>query len=190
MRRAWILLSCVLPCCSPGGTAADAPATARLDDACTVAVRFTESWLRERGGKPVILSDEPESALPRPGAGGWWMPAGGAGEAPSPALLNATLSKDSALARCPALRAYLEHARIPHGAGAVRAAVAGLGAEDSYPAAIFSLTLPSVSADGTEALVATGLMLGPEAGGGELLLLRRRPDGGWRAVSSQPSWIS
>lgn len=187
MRLAPMFLLCAVQGCSPGGTGSSMRA-----DACTIAVRFTEAWLGERGGGPVVISDAPESAPPRPVPGAWRSPSGAPGEAPSSSMMAAaaTLSADSAVARCPALRAYLERARIPYGASAVKAVAEGRAPGDSYPAEIFSLSLPSVSADGTEALVATGTVLGPEAGSGAILLLKQQSGGSWRVVSIQPSWIS
>lgn len=188
MRLASMLVLCMLPSCSPGGGVS----RVAKDDACTVAVRFTESWLRERGGNPIVFSDEPESSVPRPVPGAWRLLSGDPGGAPSPSTLRTvgTLPTASAVAHCPALRAFLDRTRVKHGADAVKAIVDGRGPDDSYPIEIFSLSLPSVGADGTEALVATGTVSGPEAGGGQILLLNRRADGSWHAVSSQPTWIS
>lgn len=188
MRLASMLVLCMLPGCSPGGGVS----SVAKDDACTVAVRFTEGWSRERGGNPVVFSDEPESSVPRPLPAAWRLLSGDPGGAPSPSTLRTagTLPTASAVARCPALRALLDRGRIKHGADAIKAAVDGRGADDSYPIEIFSLSLPSVSADGTEALVATGTVWGPEAGGGQILLLKRQADGSWHAVSGQPTWIS
>lgn len=188
MRFAPVLFLPTLLSCAPG-----VPGTGHADDACTVAVRFTESWLGGWEKKPIVLADVEEAYPPKPIAGRWLDPSGAAGEAPSPAMLKAgaALPKESAVARCPALRAYLDQSRIPHGAVAVKAVVGEAPkAEDSYPAAILDLTVLTVSPDGTEALLATGTTFGPEAGGGEIYYLKRRSDGRWRVVSSQPSWVS
>jgi hypothetical protein len=154
-------------------------------------VRFADGWLREWGNHPIILTEGPEITAPRPHAGAWQAMAG-AGGTPSPAMLKvgATLSTDSAVARCPALRAYLDRRHIGHGASAERAVAGKFQAEQSYPLAVLSMSLPGVSPDGGEALVATGSLFGPEAGGGELRLLRRKPDGSWSTVSAQRTWIT
>jgi hypothetical protein len=195
MRLASMLVLCMLPGCLPGGGAAS---TAHKDDACTVAVRFTQTWLREWGNRPVVFSDAGDggSLIPTDGwesrTDGWQTRPGEAGETPPPSMLgdNAALSGDSALARCPTLRAYLERARIPYGAGATKAAQERRDRNGLFSVEILSLSLPKVGVDGSVALVEVGRFPAPDLGGAEMLLLRRQPDGSWRAVSGRATRVT
>jgi hypothetical protein len=196
MRFASILMLCMLSGCSSGGGLSGAS----KDDACTVALRFTEGWLHERGGVPVVFSHTLEGGVPLPISEGWQAPSGGPGEVPPPAMLAmaARLNTDSAVVKCSTLRAYLDRMQIPYGAAAEKAAMEGQGrdagdehgAVGMFSAEIFELSVPGVSADGTMALIMTGRLSAPELGGGSLLFLKRQPDGSWREVSNRPTWAT
>lgn len=189
-----MLLVPFLSSCSP--EAADKPkgvATAPADDACTVAVRFVDSWLKQRGGgRPVVFADTPNSLPNDPAPGPWFKLSGEYGEAPSSAMLDRgpQMPRDSAVARCPSLRAYLDHAHIRHGAQAVADTASDPDGDNIYAADILALTLPSLSPDGTQALTMTSSQTGPLSGQGQFFLLKRQTDAGWPAVSTQNFSIS
>ncbi len=195
MRLASMLVLCMLPGCSQD-TAISAP----KDNACTVAVRLAETWVRERGRQPIVFSDRVEGGVPLLIPEGWQAPSGGPGEVPPPSVLAMAtrLSTDSAVVRCPTLRAYLDRVRIPYGAAAEKAATEGKRKDVTgkhvpvglFSAEIFSLSVPGVSADGTMALIVTGSLSAPELGGGSLLFLRRQPDGSWRQISNYSTWVT
>lgn len=184
----------LLPSCSPD--ASDKPkaaATVAVDDACTVAVRFVEHWLGQlRPGRPVVFSDTPDVTPNSPAPGPWFKLTGQYGEAPARDLLEKgqDMPRDSAVARCPALRAYLDRARIRYGAKAVAETVAHADGEHAYPADILGLTLPSLSPDGKQALTMTSFQSAPLSGLGQFFLLERQDDGGWPVISAQRLWIS
>lgn len=189
-----MLLLALLSSCSsgsPGKSKADMAAA--VDDACTVAVRFVDSWLKRRsGGRPVVFSDTPDSLFNSPAPGPWFKLTGEYGTTPSRALLAKApeMTRDSAVARCPSLRAYLDRAHIPYGAKAVADTTRAPDANSLYPADVLGVTLPSVSPDGSQALTMTSFQSGPMSGIGQFFLLERQPDGGWPAVSMQNLWMS
>jgi hypothetical protein len=189
-----ILLTPLLLSCSPDAPdKSKAQAAAPVDDACTVAVRFVDHWLHQlRGGRPVVFSDTPDITPNSPAPGPWFKLTGEYGEAPPAAMLanGVDRPRDSAVARCPALRAYLDRAKIPYGAKAVAAATDNADGDNAYPADILGLTLPSVSQDGTRALTTTSFQSGPLSGLGQFFLLKRQGDGGWPPISAQRLWIS
>jgi hypothetical protein len=183
-----ILLAPLLLSCAPDAPSTPKAAAARADDACTVAVRFVDSWLHQtRRDRPVVFSDTPDNFFKGPAPGAWFKRSGEYGEAPSPAMLKAApgMTTDSAVARCPSLRAYLERAHIPYGAKAVAEAQARPGKR----AFVLGLTLPRVSPDGTQALSMTSSWSGLN-GLGQLFLLERQPDGGWSVKSVQTLLMS
>jgi hypothetical protein len=187
------LCASLLLSCSPGTPDKPAAAAAQGDDACTVALRFTETWLAEtRSSRPLVFSDAPDATMDLPGGGPWTRMNGPGEQAPSPEMLEAAgdLSRDSAVASCPALRAWLDRQHVPHGEKAVSEVVGEPNGTDSHRADILGLTLPVVSPDGTEALTVTSYTTGPLSGVGQLFLLQRQPDGSWRAVSARHLWIS
>lgn len=184
-----MLLLPLLPSCSP-----DAPgtpeggATPRADDACTVAVRFVDSWLdQRRGTRAIVFSDAPDTTPVNPAPGPWFKPTGEYGDAPARALLDKgqEMPRDSAVARCPTLRAYLDGAHIRYGAAAVAQTANAPDGQSLYPADILGVTLPTLGADGTEALTMTSFRSGPQSGQGRFFLLKRQRDGTWPAISLQ-----
>lgn len=191
-----ILLVSLLVSCSPQASdkAKKADAAARpMDDACTVAVRFVEGWLRDRhSDRPVVFSDAADTTPNNPAPGPWFKFTGEYGSAPAPELLakGPEMVRDSAVARCPVLRAYLDRAHISHGAKAVAGIVAGASGADVYRADVLGISLPSLSPDGSQALAITSIQSGPLSGLGQFFLLERQDDGGWTAISTQRLWIS
>ena len=195
MRLAWgMWLLPLLPSCSPGDPGKSKGAAAvPIDDACTVAVRFVDHWLGQlRAGRPVVFSDTPDVTPNSPAPGPWFKLTGQYGAAPMPALLEkgADMPRESAVARCPALRAYLDRAKIRHGAAAVAETVAHADGERAYPADILGLTLPSLSPDGRQALTMTSVQSAPLSGLGQFFLLERQDNGGWPVISAQRLSIS
>ncbi|MBI1686863.1 hypothetical protein [Caulobacter hibisci] len=59
-----------------------------------------------------------------------------------------------------------------------------------YDVTTHTLTVPVVSPDGSEALAYADSVSGPLAGGGYLVLLRRKPDGAWKIAGRMGLWIS
>jgi hypothetical protein len=94
------------------------------------------------------------------------------------------------LARCPSLSRHLASKGVESG----REAAARIGdrplPDGLYAADIMNLSLPVLSADGGSALIATGVVSGPESGVGVIYHLRRDKSGRWAVVDWTGTWIA
>ena len=111
---------------------------------------------------------------------------------PPPASLVKKLQDQgnrNAVARCASVRRLLDAHGIAYGARAVNAAVKPDPSE-LFEATVLTISLPVVSVDGKQALLASSGVSGPLAGAGFLQFLEVQPDGRWRAVASSSLWVS
>lgn len=117
------------------------------------------------------------------------------------ALLNAWLDEPhaSAVTECSDVRALLRRQRIGFGEKAVRAAKdnndemfrPGHQRDPSkHRMTVYGIAMPTFNADGTEAVLEKNYDCGSLCGGGNVVKVRRDPDGSWRKVAEWPLWIS
>jgi hypothetical protein len=156
---------------------------------CDVALQVTKDLTSRDYGKPVVFGvGDPTFVHVDPAVltSGWK-----ADVSPPPTDLAAQFVSGirNSVPRCSSVRKWLADHRIRFGKGAVKAIVAG-AVDEEYPAGIFTVSLPIISADGQTSLVYTDDVWGEEGGGGFVRLYRRQADGTWKSAAIQRLWIS
>lgn len=162
--------------------------------ACDVAAAYAQIVIEKADGKPVVFTtdDQPFSA---PVVGGeWWKMEGElprAVAAPPAALVKRLEDQGNrnAVSRCSSLRKLLGSRQIGYG----RQAVDAVNSSDPsrlFKASIQTISLPVVSEDGRQAVLASSGVSGPLAGGGFLQLLERQDTGQWKVVAFSPLWVA
>lgn len=160
-------------------------ATSSQADACNAALAYLETK-----GPGIVVTANPEQfdtlkadAVSKQFTG-----------APVPIALLGRLfagKGKSALTACPALGRKLTSQGIPHERDGRPHAIERVGPDhESYGTEIVGVSLPVVSDDGSIALLGASSVSGTEAGGGEIVRLRRTLGGGWQIVDRAETWIS
>jgi hypothetical protein len=90
----------------------------------------------------------------------------------------------SAIATCSAIRTLLRSKAVEFGDAAVGRAQRGSGSSLRYSATIRSVSLPTISQNGRNALLIASEVSGATAGGQEMVYLRRIATGTWVIVGT------
>ncbi|NML06088.1 hypothetical protein [Sphingomonas sp. G-3-2-10] len=188
MKRILVAAMALVSGCSP---AADKQVAQTPSSPCDVAAAYLDAMLLESRNTKFIFANDEEQVGTLSVNGEWY----GEGTnqrvpGPDPARFTAAASKLSSVGACPAVRQKLDRYGVAYGEKAVAAAIADTGDGEGYRATILNFSLPLISRDGTEAIVATSSVSAPEGGAGSLRHLKRRSDGRWEAVSESGLWIS
>ena len=166
--------------------------TASKDPGCDAALAYLVSQSHPVTGRDIVVSAEDESSIKFYNAKqtAAEFPKGGVPAALVQRLIES--GAKSALTACPAMAADLTRRNIPHQRDGTKRAPLNMDA-DNFQGWEVEFVLASravVSDDGNQALLAAGSVIGPEAGSGTIIHLRRGPDGNWRQVDEIPTWIS
>lgn len=189
-------LSCALAgvlwtaACGDSGVSSHASAAS---SACEVAAAYAETVIAEAQSQAAVFAaiDEPFSA---PLAGGQWVMADERSRSatPPPAALIKRLQDQGdrdAVTRCALVQELLDRRRINYGSKAVDA-VSSPNSSEMFEASIHTISMPVVSVNGRQAVLASSVVSGPLAGSGFLQLLERQPNGKWKVVAFSPLWIA
>lgn len=170
----------------------------RLPDAkaavCDVAAAYANNLIVEAKGHPIVFTTADQSFVGPISGGDWWtIDEKRPRSAKSPPLVLVkkleVQGNLNAVARCPSVRSLLDQQHIGYGSKAVDAADSGDSGK-LFTASINTISMPIVSADGKQAVLASSGVSGPLAGGGFVQFLERQPNGIWRVVAVSPLWIS
>ena len=184
-------------CCLAQGCGAPVTKSAPVVEPCAVALDLVIGTVAHFRGRAVVFSDEDEGLMPPSvDTKGWYGPEAlqPVAVSPPPAALVDRLNRTravSAVASCPAVRAWLDKAGIAHGAKAVdRAVDPRRMTAQGYAETVLGVSVPVVSADGADALVLTHNVSAPLGGGGQANRLRRGANGRWTVVAIRGLWVS
>lgn len=156
---------------------------------CDVALQATRDITTRNYGKPVVFAIDDRQFVhidPAVLATSWT-----ADVPPQLPDLAARLASGirNSVPRCSSVRKWLTGHRIGFGKAAVNGIVAR-AVDEIYPAGIFTVSLPVMSADAQSALIYTDDAWGEEGGGGFVHLYSRQADGTWKLAATQRLWIS
>lgn len=166
---------------------------ARPSPECALAESYIASFPSVQKRDRVVFTDADERLPDEPALGAWTEVQGQEPQpvpAPSAALLAATKLKAgvSAVRACANVRALLDRQGIHYGSDAAYMATRGEG--ELFGAAVLGVALPSLSADGTEAVLAVSERAGRLFGSGNIEHLKRKRDGTWTIVGVLEVWVS
>lgn len=185
LRPAAILMSVLLSGCQ------HRDARSVLADKCAFASRYV-AHVQGQGTKKVVFSTFPERIGESADIGGWDGSTTIGPVRPPRELIVQLIGQHgiSALVSCPMLTARLRAKGMGVGQKAVAQSLdAGGGA--AYTPPVVGVSLPSLSDDGNEAVLASSYVFGIEgAGSGDLIYFRRDSSGKWAVVSSSRLWVS
>lgn len=182
-RLALLLLASAFP--QGAGAVRSAPRAQASDLRCEVALSYTKDVLAEYGGKRLVFgAGEPD--LFDLAQSGWWVPDS---DRPTPATppppgLEDRLHDEgntSAVEHCRSVRKLLQSRGLSFGTRAART-VRAENRRRNYRAAIVHVSLPVVSEDGRQAILA----FSHSGAGASLDFLQRQADGRWRVVATRP----
>ncbi len=176
-----------------GGTAPAARSNS-ISFACEVAAAYVQIVISEAKNRPVVFTtnDEPFNA---PLAGGEWSKRTGELQqvaAPPPVALVKRLEDRgnlNAVSRCLSVRKLLKSHHIGYGPEAVDA-VNSPDPSQLFKASIHTISVPVVSANGKQAVLASSSVSGLLAGAGFLHFLERQSDGSWTVVAFSLLWVA
>lgn len=167
-----------------------APLAAGTEEQCAVALGYVQTILAKVANRNIVFTDQPEFVPSLPTRAEWydstakqWVPA-------PAAELVASASAESAVATCGSVQAWLRGKGIRYGEAAVESATRGIPWNGTYRAVILGLSLPAISADHQEAVMVTSSYSGPLGGGGNMLHLKRTPEGVWKQAATVGLYIS
>lgn len=162
------------------------PSPKPKDVACDVAAAYAQTVITEAKNRAVVFTVDDEAFTSPITGGGWWRMDGDRPKpaTPPPAALIKRLEYQgsrNAVPRCPSVRKLLDHQHIGYGPEAIHA-VTSENPSELFKARVHTISMPVVSADGKQAVLASSGVSGLLAGGGFLQLLERQPDGNWKVL--------
>ena len=96
----------------------------------------------------------------------------------------------SSITECSNVRRRLNQLHVPFGKAAVERAANRIDQYGRYLREIDGVSLPIMSGDGNDALVAVSYVRAPLGGGGHVIHLRRLKNARWMIVQKRQTWIS
>lgn len=166
--------------------------TASKDPACDAALAWLVSQSHDRSGREIIVSTGDEESLGQmnPMLTAAKFEKGGVTAAMVERLIES--GGKSALTACPALAGELSKRHIQHERDGKSRPPVNMDPDNSqdWGMEFVQATRAVVSDDGSQALLATGSVIGPEAGSGTIVHMQRGLDGSWHEVDTIPTWIS
>lgn len=166
--------------------------------ACEVAAAYAAIVVANANSRAVVFTADDEPFY-GPIAGGEWFMMNSqrpTSATPPPAALVKRLEDQgnrNAVGRCLSVRKLLDGRSIGYGQKKVDAQTkldAFKKPAELFRATIQTISVPVVSVDGKQAVLASSAISGPLAAGGMLELLNRQPDGSWKVVAFSPLWVS
>ncbi|MCW3849305.1 hypothetical protein OF829_18865 [Sphingomonas sp. LB-2] len=189
MKRLLTLFVLALAGCGPGGNGN--LAAVKQQEACRVALAYIVLAHETSSAKlpMMVVSSDSQPLDPQyvePVSKGFEKD-----PVPVPLLRQFAAGRGkSALTACPELGAELTRRGIAHDRDGRKHDTGKAAPEpDGIDAEIMMVTLPVLSADGSEAVLEDGRVYGPEAGGGQIVHLRRRFLLGWQVTDHNPTWV-
>lgn len=175
-------------------SAKNAPKADQLAVACNVAVAYAETVIANEKDRPIVFTMAEEPFILPAEFRQWWTADQDSPRRakPPPIALIRRLQKrqiGNAVARCPSVRRLLESRRIKYGSKAVDA-VTTSDPSEAFKAAVYTVSVPVVSADGKKAVLVASSVSGPMAAGAFLQLVERRSDDRWTVVASSLLTVS
>jgi hypothetical protein len=159
-----------------------------------VAAAYAEIIITEAKNQPVVFTADDHSFRSPIIDNGWWKMIGERPHpaTPPPASLIKRIENQgtrNAVSHCASVRKLLDSRLIRYGSEAVDA-VNTSDPSKAFMASIETISLPVVTADGRQAVLASSGVSGPLAGGGFLQFLERQADGRWKVSAFSPLWVS
>jgi hypothetical protein len=190
------LLSMNLPLVAAGALVAFGPAEGERGLApvtgaqCEVATAYAEMLAGEFRERRRVFDASAFLFLELPQANSPWVRAGDAQPVPGPPFpLIQALTNRNPLNVCPTMRARLTAMHISYGVAAARQAVRHRS-NGHFGAVILTISMPSVSADGRDAVLGESSYFGPLSGGASLIHLQRNGTGRWQVVGQIGLYVS
>jgi hypothetical protein len=161
-----------------------------VERGCEASAAFVAYTLAEAGSRPLAFSTH--QMVVEFGNAKWADPKGD-GPAKHPpgdlaGLLNGRMPAD-AVSACPAVQSLLAAHGVAFDPAAATAATQ-LDGKRSYRATVVTVSVPVLSHDGKQAVLASSQVSGPLAGAGSVFYLQRDGAGHWTVVSRLPLWVS
>lgn len=181
-----ILLLAIVGLAGPAAAKKAADSAAKLR--CDIAWAYIQGELSESNGQPPVFSTGPFNPFVPDGYPQYWGSVDGqsAASSPPPGLAASLPASSNAVRSCPSIQRSLTRLGIRFGEGATTwAGRVRRGA--AYRAAILTVSLPAVSADGEHAVRHNGG--GLDTGEG-WVHMERGTDGSWRATGITSLWVS
>lgn len=188
MKYYVILLALGLVHLSPSDASETGMARRSSDNTkCAAALAYINAVISDKSGKQFVFSDDWESVSYPLTAGGWFLPGRGTrGPAPPRSMLIAAKRQGgrSAIKYCPSIQVRLKEGKIPFGVEAVSAAVkTARGRDFRYNVEIVGVSIPTLSKNGTEAVLYSSQVSGPLAGGAYIYYMKCSSLGKWSIIS-------
>ena len=167
------------------------PVQVEADLRCAVALSYVRDLVKGARGRRLVFSTNEQPSLDIIN-GGWFEADAAIGQpkplsAPSPDLIERLArTNGNAVRRCWSVRQFLRSSGISYGAQSAKAARTRV----VFRAYIETVSLPVVSLDQHQAVLARGEMHGSEDGGGWFELLQSTADGKWKVIGFRPTWMS